>query len=118
MKKLLGSLIAVALLAPMAFAENPDKVPSFGFDVTQSRLGLTTGLQEFYDPADNTKTFTQGSSTLVVTQLTLDMRLPVAENLTVIVHGGPSRGQMFGATNSGYSIGGGLRVYLPKSLFQ
>jgi hypothetical protein len=105
----------VVFMGAVALAENPDKRASIGMDLTQSAVGVTTGLQSFYDSSDNTTTYTHEHSTLNLTQVIFDLRAPVSNDVTFTVHGGPQRAQMFGASDNGYSIGAGLRVYLPES---
>lgn len=116
MKSLLTGVLALGLLVGPVMAEefpgNPDRFPSVGLDYTQSQIDVTGPLESFYDSTDGSTAYMQLRSTVISQVAVIDMRVPVSNNVTFTVHGGPLRNSSFGESHTGYSLGGGFRIYI------
>jgi hypothetical protein len=114
MKKL-GVLIALLMgLKGMAGAfdspKNPDRYVSMGLDVSAANQPQAfPGYSAI--STDGTNSLRQINSELNSRTVTLDLRMPMTNWLTLDAHGGNWRQEVGAAHTVGYTFGGGFRVY-------
>lgn len=105
---LIGLVMSIPVKADTPL--NPDRYVSLGVDYTTAYLPQAFPGFKTY-AIDSSVGLYQTDSSLSSNALTLDMRLPVTNWLTVQAHGGNWQETVAQDHSNGYTFGGGVRVY-------
>lgn len=110
-------LFTPGLAAAGDTTKNPDRYVSVGFDYNYGSLphGVPGLLR--YDPAKGQNIVTDAKQSIITRNMTLDVRAPVNDWLTLTAHGGPWEQESYSGESKGYMVGGGARVYFTGHLF-